>query len=310
MFRLTLILIVTLFCNLSFASTGIIPGLGSESPLMPEDGLKVQGECKMMFLSSGLMLNYCTASFPNEAIPRNIVYFFHGMNGQPGNIFTLLSPNSPFYPMAKQLYKEAPFYISLSLGARETVPVEAAGLDPASLRDLLDTAIPTIERDFLFYGIPVSRHLIGMSLGGHNALSVAALRPKYFKSVMAICPALISFNPFDATQVQDYIARQPYVINPTLVNDMVAALKTKFVNEANWSARNPLNLLAEGRYDGVNLFISTGNRDEYGFLEGAEAFATTASRRNMRSMVYAPTTGGHCSADMLGLGQFLSIQLR
>lgn len=318
MFRLNLIITATLFCNISFANAGIIPGIGEEKPRgpgvekpwAPDDSLNAQGECKMMFLPSGLMLNYCTASFPNEAIPRNIVYFFHGLNGQPADMFNLLNKNSPFYPVVNRLHDEAPFFISLSFGTRETIPIEAAGLDPASLRDLLDFALPLIEKDFLFYDIPVSRHLIGMSLGGHNALSVAALRPQYFKSVMAICPALINFNPFDPAQVQDYINRGQYVINPTLVNDMISTLKTKYVTEANWIARSPIHLLDAGKYDGANLFISTGSRDEYGFFEGAEAFSKAANMRHSRPLVFAPATGGHCSANIYEFGAFLQRNLK
>lgn len=314
MLRLSLIILVS-FWTLSFASaadgiSGLFPPPAKDnSRPAPDVPTGPAGVCKSMTLPSGKVLNYCIYSFQKDSIPQNIVYFFHGLNGKPSDLSMLLDERSSFYPVIKSVQDRAPLFVGLSFGPRETVPVEPSGDDPATLRDLVDVAMPAIENDYIFYGIRPARHLIGMSLGGYNALNAAALRPKAFSSVMAICPALITFDPFDQAEVDAYISRGRPWIQTHLVNDMISALRTKFKTTDVWNQRNPLVQVNQGKFKNVNLYLSTGDRDEYGFFEGAEAFAQAAQNR-ISSFVYEPTNGGHCSADISSFQSFLSHALQ
>lgn len=309
MLRLSHLLIAG-FCSLTLSVAHAGPDdffpPGKPTPGKPTPA---PGTCKNMALPSGKILNYCTYSFQKESIPRNVIYFFHGLNGGPSDLGLLLSSDSPFYPLLNAVKESAPLFISVSFGPRETIPVEPTGEDPNSLRELIDVAMPAIENDYLFYGIRPARHLIGLSLGGYNALSAVAFRPKVFTSVMAICPALIDFNPFEKSEVDAYISRGGPWIQPSMVADMVSALKTKYKTVDIWNARNPMEKMRAGKYRYVNMYLSTGDRDEYGFFEGAEAFAT-AARNTGSNLVYEPTNGGHCTADLESFSRFLSSSLK
>ncbi|WP_413290814.1 alpha/beta hydrolase-fold protein [Bdellovibrio sp. HCB337] len=328
MLRLTsIILAIVCSVSMAFAAGGIDDLFPPSSPTptppgKPEEGGPSKpkptpppaapvfpGTCKNMALPSGKTLNYCVHSYQKDQIPQNVIYYFHGLNGKPSDLALFLDARSPFYSVIKTVQDRAPIYVALSFGPRESIPVEPTGDDPATLRDLVDVAMPAIENDYIFYGIRPARHLIGMSLGGYNALTVAALRPKVFTSVMAICPALIDFNPFEQAEVTNYISRGGPWIQTPLVTDMISAIRTKFKTVDVWNGRNPMSQMRAGKYRNVNLYLSTGDRDEYGFFEGAEAFAAAAQQAGS-PLVYEPTNGGHCTADLRSFQSFLSNALK
>lgn len=269
-------------------------------------------ECKKMVLHSGHELSYCVKDLGFNPKPTHIVYFFHGVGGSANSIFSMMSPKSDLYEaMTSRGLAQAPVFVGLSFGRQALVPREPRGETPASLEALLTQAFPAIEAamPYEFKTHPPVRHMMGLSLGGFNALNVSALRPEAFRSVIALCPALLNFDPFQKTEVEAYLARHQGVIRRTKVEFMILMLRREFQDFASWNKRNPIELVKKGSYQTLPLFLSTGLQDEYGFMEGAAVFTQAAYGKVASGSVFAPIDGDHCFFDGAALKVFVEEHL-
>jgi len=263
---------------------------------------KAASGCKTMtFTTSQHVLRYCVRS---TGPVKSLIYYFHGAGGDASDIYAGQF-DELYQSLAAHFGANVPGVVSVSFGQVETMPIETQSADPVSVDELVNVAMPIVENELGFDSqhVPV-RNLMGLSLGGFNALNLAGERETSFKSVSALCPALIDFDPFDAKQVQGYITRNQSVVNPDLVNQTIQLLQSKYTKDSIWNNNDPLNKIESGKLASLPIFISTGSEDDYGFFEGANAFVRLAQPLN-KQLVWAPTTGKHCSFDNAALASFL-----
>ena len=253
--------------------------------------------CRQITLRMGSKLDYCLKDFGQNPHPQDIVYFWHGVGGGAENVFTVLKPQSDLYDViSSQGLSRAPLFVGLSFGSQAVVPVEVSAAKPASLDEIVSEIFPMMEKSFGYdlTAQPLTRHMMGVSMGGFNSLNFVALKPGVFHSLMALCPAVLNFDPFSRLQFNAYLERHKGIIKRTKAEYMIAMLKNKFHNFATWTKRDPLQHLAGGRYQNTPVFLSTGLQDEYGFMEGADAFAKASAGKVAAGSVFAPIDGDHC----------------
>lgn len=251
--------------------------------------------CDQIQLSRG-PLTYCIEdqSPANSFLWTNLVYFFHGLSGRPDALFS--PPYSEIIERTRaKLGSNAPIFISLSLGPEGIVKEDAD--------EILRVAIPAIEKK-ISHGWILRRHLIGESMGGHNSLRVAAASPLVFKSLSLLCPALITFDPNDESQVQRFIDTHRDVLSLGFFNYLREMFRREFPTPESWQANEPFHFLTRGDFRFLPTFVSIGRSDNVGFYDGAKAWVDRTPRSSMRS-VWAPVDGAHCAFDSEALVQFL-----
>jgi hypothetical protein len=311
MYRFSTVLVLCGFLMAcSGGSGGGSTGGGQPAPVQPTSDPR----CGIISLKSNGLANYSLkyCFVRSSFTPKNIVYFFHGVNGDASDVFQIFSKNSPYFQVFGNslTVDKIPTVIAISFGPVGVFPPEI-GVDPkgsASMMALLTTGFHQIETQLGFQvdnpEYKPNRHLMGISMGGFNVISMAANFAQNFKSEIALCPALITFDPFNDIEIQQYILRNSPSVHPDMVQFLVTQLRQKFITKENWNLENPFVQLRNNRFTDANLFLSTGATDEFGFLEGGKAFEAQAKEHNVHS-VFAPTEGGHCSADFGALSQFI-----
>jgi putative tributyrin esterase len=121
--------------------------------------------------------------------------------------------------------------------------------------------IPWIDRTYRTIAQPAARGISGTSMGGYGALRLAMRHPDVFGAASAHSAALLSKfpNPLPSEGRWAFYAR-------VLEGPFGAPL-----NEAYWEANSPLTLAEHPeRFAGLKLYFDCGDKDRYGFEEGAE----------------------------------------
>jgi hypothetical protein len=281
--------------------------LGSSS------GAAALEKCYTTKLRSWPQFEYCLKDLGANSGPKDIIYFWHGVGGGANNIFSVIHPQSDMYDVViSRGIDKAPLFVGMSFGSQAIVPLEISAANSVSLKELTEELFPEIEKRF-GYDLsrqPLARHMMGLSLGGFNALNTVAMEPGKFSSLVALCRALLTFNPFSRDEFKAYLERHKGIIKRTKAEYMIYMLKEKFKNYPTWMGRNPLEHLKNGKYQNIPVYLSTGLQDEYGFMEGAAAFAQSASGKVGDGSIFAPIDGDHCFFDAEALKRFLSGQLQ
>lgn len=284
--------------NTAAAPTSPTPSESPESPNEP---------CQTVDFPTGPALRYCIkrATTNNHT---NIIYFFHGLGGSADDIYR--EPLSTALRLAlESLGSKMPHVVSVSFGSSVPIGVDTSVGTSSLAGELITTGFPRIEQQLGFTSAnPPSRQLMGVSMGGFNVLTVSASQPDLFKTVISLCPALIAFDPFDPAQVEAYIQRNEPYVNRSSVNTALSVLRSNFPTPQAWQSTDPLRQVPLGRYDSLTMFMSIGRQDEFGFIEGANAFSKEARARGLR-LTYETVNGPHCVFDLNGLIRFLNANL-
>lgn len=233
---------------------------GSGSP--PDQKAREFRTCKAFKIQDvAKPLQYCSLKLAATKSPTKIIYFLHGAGGGARDVYD---------PLVESFVQNMPeaAVVGISYGPEETIPLKV-GQPPTSLKALIYPAMPDIESELgIVQSSDLERDLVGMSLGGFNALNLASRESGWFQKVAVLCPALIGFDPFNDSEVQAYIQSNPK-IQANLVIDLIGKLRQKFVTPENWRIRDPIFLARNGYYNGLSIFLSTGSDDEFGFFQGA-----------------------------------------
>lgn len=239
----------------------------------------------------GRTLSYCRADGS-----ATVLYYFHGLGGDAS---LQKEPVKSLIANARRLLgARAPSVISLSLGKEGVFKddnVAFARESAAKIEALLKTP-------------PTKRVLVGLSMGGHNALRVLMEAPGEYAAASLLCPALLDIDGYDAAEKQAYIDRHRDHLDPRFFDRAWAIYSREFPTAARWRVNNPFVALRAGRLDGVPLFLSTGRNDSLGFFEGATSWVTAARERS-DTVTWAPVDGSHCTFDSFKLLDFLARRL-
>ncbi|MBO9667030.1 MAG: hypothetical protein J7501_09475 [Bdellovibrio sp.] len=246
----------------------------------------------------GISFKYCVNHVDRQQT-RDIVYFFHGLQGNAESWFT--HPEAAVVANYWSKHNYEPTIISVSLGgAWLLVNNDRFPLLPFFKNQMM----PFLEQKI--GGLQDGRRLlIGASMGGFNATQASLRLPGDFQKVALLCPAITTIGPYASpNEIAAYIKRTG--ANPLLVRLMVGITKNIFEDEEDWEKHNPLKLLS--RYPAPlkkpAFFVSVGTKDDYGFQEGSEAFAKEALANSFETQ-WIPVAGGHCNFDVIATADFI-----
>lgn len=245
---------------------------------------------------------YCFADAANAGTSRapqaDVIYFFHGLGGSERDLFT--DRGRQILDLIKLAYgTRVPIIASLSVGSE--------GVFASQTGDVLN-GLKAIEAK-IAPGKQMRRVLLGGSMGGHNALRLAAESRQDFRATAALCAALGTFDGYKSEEVEAYIRRnRAYYFNEKFLREALVKYKKTIRTSEEWVANNPFTFLERGTYDGLPIFLSVGREDSLGFVEGSREFKARADRRPGMKVEYVEFRGPHCTFDPKALVQFLSAQ--
>lgn len=228
--------------------------------------------------------SYCITTSTNSA-STEIVYFFHGKGGS----------ETEFYTDFKQLInawdsKSMPTVVSISFG-------QIWLIDSNKYDKIFNKAIPEIENKI---GKAITKRMIlGESMGGFNSASIIAKNPKFFQKAMLNCPALITFSPFNVLEIPAYLVRTKAEYKNVL--EFLALLAFNYSILDKYNNVSPFKLLTS---EAPEMYVSCGNKDEYGFFEGDKAFVDLAKSKGIKAE-YEELKGGHCVWNYKRIAEFL-----
>jgi pimeloyl-ACP methyl ester carboxylesterase len=246
----------------------------------------------------GISFKYCMNHVDRQQT-RDIVYFFHGLQGNAESWFTRTEGATVANYWSRNGYEPTVVTVSFG-GAWLLVNNDRFPLLPFFKNQMM----PFLEQQV--GGLKDGRRLlIGASMGGFNASQASLQLPGDFKKVALLCPAITTIGPYSSPQeVAAYIKRTG--ANPVYVRLTLGISKKIFEDEADWENHNPLNLLK--RYPATAekpaFFVSVGMKDDFGFQEGSEAFAKEA-QLNSYITQWVPVAGGHCQFDVIATADFI-----
>lgn len=269
----------------------------------PPDGVALAGdalsECRTV--RGPRSWRWCVTRTLGSA-DTDVVYYLHGHGGNAGRWMLGSGIQQGVRDAWRSRAVAPPVVVSVSFGGFWLLVEKNASPQSGLLEFFVDEALPAIERSLP--APPRRRLLFGESMGGFNAIQLVLKRPALFARAAIACPAVTAVSPYaDARAVRDYLRRTG--ANPARALMALALSRQLFFDQAAWDAASPLAL--GGSLLGPQtppLFISIGDRDSYGFQEGARLFAELARSRGAK-VAWAPVPGDHCSADASGIAAFL-----
>lgn len=221
-----------------------------------------------------------------------VIYYFHGLGGNVQDIFEG-EAKTVLDALARVYGDRLPIIVSLSLGSDGVIGDDAT--------EIVTAGLPAIDQ-FLASGKTFRRTLMGGSMGGHNSLRLTA--EGGFVSAAALCPAVATFNGHNRAEVDSYIARNEPLLDRDFFEQALASYQKQLTTAEIWARNNPLNLISEGVYSSIPIYLSTGIEDQLGFIEGARAFQTRAQQNGVQ-LDYHEVHGPHCAFDLPALVRFL-----
>ncbi|PIS10187.1 MAG: hypothetical protein COT73_10745 [Bdellovibrio sp. CG10_big_fil_rev_8_21_14_0_10_47_8] len=243
--------------------------------------------------------NWCIYSSGQKAPSQDVIYYFHGIR-RDERAWGELNFHAPIITEWQKQRGYAPYVISVSYGGEWTLT--DTSLHGNRYTEFVNTVMKEMEQRLP--APPLKRYLIGESMGGYNASLLWLKNPELFEKVSIGCPAIAQIGPFSSSkEVNAYISRTG--ANAFYVQMVLDVGKNEFANEKEYSEFNSL-LLAQNLKPPVKtpIYISCGDRDDFGFFEGAQLLYQAATKAGAVSEFAPVKNGGHCRTDIGKLAQF------
>ncbi|OQW53980.1 MAG: hypothetical protein A4S09_06205 [Proteobacteria bacterium SG_bin7] len=243
---------------------------------------------------------YCIHKNQNS---QDVLHYLHGHGGSEKN-WGEQEVNKNIRKHWTAAGKEVPNVIAFSFGTKWLLTEVPQSGGVSRYYAYINKILPDLEAKLgSFTG---RRMLMGESMGGINSTLIMERAGNLFERVAINCPAITAIGPHASDrEVEAYIQRhQPYV-SRFYVMYMQQWGQQEFPTQADWEHHAPLDV---GRTSPVlpqNIYVSCGNKDQFGFIEGAEKFAEIAASRG-RNVIWVPIEGGgHCSINSKAVSEFL-----
>ena len=229
--------------------------------------------------------NYCVRKNTES---KAIIYFFHGILGSSSSYKKVTNELDSIW---QKKGIPLPNVVAISFGA-SWVMTEARG-GAGLYKYFSQTAQPYLEKEFLFDN-RFKRMVIGMSMGGFNAVQAFGKNPGMFERAAFICPALHIISPFSTDdEVNAFIKRTGatrYLVN--LAQDIG---RKEYADLNDWNQEGPFAVASRINAVNIPIYISIGDQDQFGFQEGAHAFSELMKTRSPLVEFYLIKGSGHCA---------------
>lgn len=232
-----------------------------------------------------------------------VLYFLHGRGGDEKD----WNKKSQFTSLLQKYWQEnkkrVPMVVSISLGKEWLVTSQMTSSKTGLLEKFQGEIFPAIDQHL---GIPKKRFIMGISMGGLNALTLSLNDNQRFQRVAALCPPLVKVSPYSPwMEWFRFLVRTG--AKPYAVLTMVKMGRQYFATEKEWFSYSPLEKVRQAHFTGDQKFyLSAGLYDEYGLYEGVEEFVHSMQFAG-GLMYWKPNSGKHCSVDIESLGDFLAL---
>lgn len=256
---------------------------------------------------SGLGFDYCVYAPPEDTVldPSAQLYFLHGAGGH-AKLWGQLNLARKFYEYFRERDLPAPAVVAVSFGSYWLL-TENNG----TVGSFISKVIPHIEE---VIGAPDRRILWGISMGAFNALQVLFRDPSLWNAAMMSCPAIAKLPPNpDSKDWRAYVSRTGAWW--TRVEWMAHFLKKELPTPESWARHDPIAMalrlgsasLTTGRSGQAfpPMYISCGDKDEYGFFEGAKELGRVLNAAGHPVEFWRIPNGKHCAIDTESLMNFL-----
>ncbi len=229
---------------------------------------------------------YCIHS-PKGEVNQDILYYFHGLEG---NVKIWPTFEAGLLQEWKKRNLKPPIVVTISFGPVWFLTENGTSSMENKIQSIIDKAIPWIETTFKFQFR--NRLMLGISMGGYNALQVLHNKPELFSKVALGCPAIPTVSPYSPWEsVKEYIRRTS--ANPFNIWKALKVSRMFFPNEESWQKGNPLKFEKGIGKHFPKIYIGAANKDEYGFQEGDLIFADKLKKEE-REVTLSYFEGKHC----------------
>jgi hypothetical protein len=240
-----------------------------------------------------LSYEYCVHTNPNST---DLMHYMH-VSGGNVNSWIKQNTNIKIRDLWTQNGKEIPNVITISFGGQWILT------DLQKHQLYIDKILPYLEGKI---ETPVKRRiLLGDSMGGLNSAQLMLKNGDLFERVALNCPAITSIGPFASDdEVEAFVERNKPYISRLKVWAMLRWGKREFVNNENWLRHDSILLARSVQKMPEHIYVSCGDADEFGFIEGAKLLADTLMEKGF-NVKWNPVKGGHCIIDTKKVAAFL-----
>lgn len=248
---------------------------------------------------------YCYTPGKGKA-GESVIYYFHGSGASETK---WVDPDNYTAAIRKIWVSHGvdyPAVISVSFGKMWLLTDKSAAPNSGLYEIFTGTVVPYLESAVL-RSAPGERVILGESMGGFNAGVFGLRNYSRFARIALVCPLLGIGGEYGGESVESYMAWSG--ANRSNAEQLYGQRKVFFPTLKDASAQSPAGLMdrmpaASG--PAPMLYVSCGDKDEFGFLKTAESFAAKA-RGKMFWTDWRPVTGGrHCAVNVETLSGFLT----
>ncbi len=220
---------------------------------------------------------------------NTVLYFLHGRGGDDG---TWLRSHGDLIRYWEKLKKPIPIVIGVTLGEKWVLVPKNKSDKSGHLEYFLDTIIPHIEKKI--HSAIKKRYILGISMGGHNAAQLVFRHPELFNKAAIISPSIYPFsihsndekiNQF-CIKVREHNSGFRNLINyhifkkDTICNNiktMINAQRVHTPDQTSWEINNIIDNMKKPSGATIpSIYISCGDKDEFGFYYGSLELARKA----------------------------------
>lgn len=263
------------------------------------DVQKTCGDFSALNYSSG---QYCVYRDP-QSTNLDVIYELHGLGGY---VESWQGTEAYQKVRARWTEKNLPFptVVSLSFGKAWLVVPKNKKRVSGLYEFIVDWAVPYIEEKIIG---PVrgKRTLLGVSMGGFNAIEIFARKSKFFKRLAVTCPAIATVSPYASRkEIKAYKERTGAKSSKVFMALLIS--RSYFGSEAEYEKNSPQAALENNFQPTTDnqVYLSTALTDHYGFQEGIRALKVWFQNHGT-DITYVEHEGWHCNMEPNSLADFL-----
>ncbi len=255
---------------------------------------KAKGNASCGRATGSQRYNYCV--LPAERPGAPILYYLHGKGGDHRSWFQEDGYTRQIEEEWEKLGYARPNVIAVSYG-------DLWLLTPELREAFVKEAMPFLEGKIKL--TPGRRILIGESMGGFNGVQLIMHHPKLFERAAILCPGILLLSP-EAGEDEIAVFAEKNDADPEWILKAAKIFLSYFPRKSEW--KQVLPLVAGKKLLGPKtptLYISCGDKDEYGFFPGAKAFVDLARSKGV-AVRWEAVKGGHCTVKADSVAAFFS----
>lgn len=240
------------------------------------------------FRTEMLKLNYIITGNEKKKKNNDLIFFFHGVGRNENQWLDKNGFGKQFIKISDEIAGENIPVVSISFGMAFLLINRVPAPFSADLENLfINKIIPIFQKKLNRYG---NIYLIGHSMGGFSAISLALRHPDLFKLILAISPFILTTSPF----YENYDADNEELRKAKLWSKMLKSMLTYiFTENTHWKNYDPFYLINTiNQENSPLLIISKTDKELEGFSYAINQFKNKLDKRSITNF-YIDLEGNH-----------------